>query len=275
MSWKSVSGGLESHLRGKISSRSSPLVTEVSRRGTDRSSHGFASTDPVDLLPGNHDCRQTPSVRHASRHSEPSGLGDQAGRPSQLQVRGRKRRLKGTQRMKTQRFVDDCYAEYSQKGLVPGSRDCDLWELAHHPVPKCKGGSETVWLLKEHHALHNLLQSEEFDYPCVYGWERNYVSEAFAELAEKWISAQRSIAGKSGNPNGKAKGGKAVGLLNRRRSTNNLSKEVLSLGGKRGSSASNAQKWRCTVSGHVSNPGGLTSWQRKRGICTSNRERIS
>ena len=34
------------------------------------------------------------------------------------------------------------------------------------------------------------------------------------------------------------------------------------------------QKWRCLVTGHISNPGGLTSYQRHRNIDTSLRERI-
>lgn len=177
--------------------------------------------------------------------------------------------------MKTQTFIDNCYNEYKLKNLSPGNPEDGVWELAHHPVPKCKGGNKTVWLLKEHHALHNVYQSEEFNHPCVYGWERGFVPTEFAELAEKWISAQRSKAGKSGNPEGKAKGGKAVGELNRERSTNNLSKEVLSRAGRASASVVNRQQWRCTVTGHVSNPGGLSSWQNKRGIPTSCRERIS
>jgi len=35
-----------------------------------------------------------------------------------------------------------------------------------------------------------------------------------------------------------------------------------------------SQKWQCLVTGHVSNPGGLTSYQRARGIDTTLRVRI-
>ncbi len=177
--------------------------------------------------------------------------------------------------MKTQTFIDNCYREYAEQGMDPGNPETGVWELAHHPLPKCKKGSETVWLLKEHHALHNLLQSEEYNHPCVYGWEREYVSEEFTDLANKWISQQRSLAGKAGNPEGKAVGGKAVGQLNRERSTNNLPKEVLSRAGRASASVVNYQRWKCTVTGHISNPGGLSSWQNKRGIPTSMRMRIS
>ena len=36
-----------------------------------------------------------------------------------------------------------------------------------------------------------------------------------------------------------------------------------------------SQKWMCLETGHISNAGGLTSYQRARGIDTSNRVRVS
>jgi|LakMenEpi03Aug12_release.lakeMendotaPanAssembly.Ray.scaffolds.fasta_scaffold00660_18 hypothetical protein len=45
-------------------------------------------------------------------------------------------------------------------------------------------------------------------------------------------------------------------------------------GGKRGSKVQHAQKWMCTVTGHVSTPCGLSSYQKARGINTKNRERL-
>lgn len=44
---------------------------------------------------------------------------------------------------------------------------------------------------------------------------------------------------------------------------------------KKQGAATNRQKWRCLVTGYVSNPGGLTVYQRARGIDTSFRERMS
>ena len=46
-------------------------------------------------------------------------------------------------------------------------------------------------------------------------------------------------------------------------------------GGKVGSSNTNSQKWKCTVTGKVSTPGPLTLYQRVRGIDPSNRIRVS
>jgi hypothetical protein len=46
-------------------------------------------------------------------------------------------------------------------------------------------------------------------------------------------------------------------------------------GGKISSKIVNSQKWKCTVTGFVSTPGPLAYFQKKRGIDTSNRIRIS
>jgi hypothetical protein len=46
-------------------------------------------------------------------------------------------------------------------------------------------------------------------------------------------------------------------------------------GGRTGSQTQHSQKWRCTITGHVSSPCGLSSYQRARGIDTKNRIKIS
>ena len=43
---------------------------------------------------------------------------------------------------------------------------------------------------------------------------------------------------------------------------------------RKAAKAQNAQKYQCTITGFVSTASGLTSYQRKRGIDTSNRIRI-
>ena len=50
-----------------------------------------------------------------------------------------------------------------------------------------------------------------------------------------------------------------------------LTKEQLSNQGKK----TNAQKWMCLETGYVTNPGALSTYQKKRGIDTSKRQRIS
>jgi hypothetical protein len=45
-------------------------------------------------------------------------------------------------------------------------------------------------------------------------------------------------------------------------------------GGKSGGKSVCSQKWKCTETGFIANPGNLTRYQRKRGIDTSNRIRM-
>jgi hypothetical protein len=75
--------------------------------------------------------------------------------------------------------------------------------------------------------------------------------------------------------NGKKGGKKAyelkVGV--HARSTEQIIKDS-SNAGKVGGKVSCSQKWQCTVTGYISNPGGLSRYQKKRGIDISNRIRI-
>jgi hypothetical protein len=50
--------------------------------------------------------------------------------------------------------------------------------------------------------------------------------------------------------------------------------ETRQAGGKVGGKRTASQKWKCLVTGHVTNAGALTAYQRHRGIDTSLRERI-
>ena len=47
------------------------------------------------------------------------------------------------------------------------------------------------------------------------------------------------------------------------------------LTGKENAKKLNSQVWECTITGHRSNPGGLSKYQRARGIDTTKRVRIS
>ena len=46
------------------------------------------------------------------------------------------------------------------------------------------------------------------------------------------------------------------------------------ISGKISSKITNAQQWQCLITGHISNPGGLSTYQKARGIDTSLRERV-
>ena len=54
-----------------------------------------------------------------------------------------------------------------------------------------------------------------------------------------------------------------------------IGKEAGKKGGKIGSRTTNAQKWVCLETGYVSNSGGLSRYQKPRGIDTSKRKQIS
>lgn len=47
------------------------------------------------------------------------------------------------------------------------------------------------------------------------------------------------------------------------------------IGGSKGGKKTNSQKWMCEETGYISNPGALSNYQRKRGIDTSKRRRLS
>lgn len=51
-------------------------------------------------------------------------------------------------------------------------------------------------------------------------------------------------------------------------------KEIRSIGGKIGGEKTSTQKWICLVTGFICNAGGLTNYQRKRGIDTSLRKKL-
>lgn len=52
------------------------------------------------------------------------------------------------------------------------------------------------------------------------------------------------------------------------------SPEKMTEDGRKAAKAQNAQKWQCTETGYVSNSGGLTTYQNKRGIDTSKRIKV-
>jgi hypothetical protein len=81
-------------------------------------------------------------------------------------------------------FVAECHLDYAAAGILDDPSY--EWELAHHPIPKCEGGTETVTLLKKDHAAHGVLQSEAFQRPCIYGWESDYLDGELLELCKKW-----------------------------------------------------------------------------------------
>ncbi len=90
--------------------------------------------------------------------------------------------------MNQHQWVYGCYQYYLENHIEPGNPEDGIWEEAHWPVPDCKGGSKTILLLKQHHAVQGVLQSEEWQHPCIYGWEKRYLEGELLELYKKWKS---------------------------------------------------------------------------------------
>ena len=58
------------------------------------------------------------------------------------------------------------------------------------------------------------------------------------------------------------------------KSNTKAQKESRRKSGEENSKIVNSQKWECTVTGYISTAGGLSAYQRSRGIDTSNRRRV-
>jgi len=85
-----------------------------------------------------------------------------------------------------EQFVEDCHLDYAARGLEQGNPMHGEWNKAHHPTPKCLGGTEWVWLLKKDHAKHGVIQSDCYDRCCVWSWEYNYLEGEMLEKAKLW-----------------------------------------------------------------------------------------
>jgi hypothetical protein len=83
-------------------------------------------------------------------------------------------------------WVRDRHLDYASCGIEIGDPLYE-WELAHHPVPRCEGGTEMVPLLKSDHAVHGVLQSEVFQRPCIYSWEHSFLEGELLTLWKKWM----------------------------------------------------------------------------------------
>jgi hypothetical protein len=174
--------------------------------------------------------------------------------------------------MKTDLFsyVETCKKQNaSQKGKTLAANDS--WETIHHPRPASLGGTTRIRLKKSQHAVQGLLQSEYYNRPCIYGWERHYLTEDWQiELYDKWMTRKAKIAATLQSKAGKRKGGLAakkakVGIHN---------PEVRRMASIRGANVVNSRRFMCSETGFVSSAIGLTSYQRKRGIDTCNRQRV-
>ena len=100
-----------------------------------------------------------------------------------------------------QQFIDCALAQYTAEDIRPGD-PYFIWEGAHHPTARHQGGRTKTPLTKHHHAIHNILQSDEVGQYSCFGWEKNellkgpFVTEWFdlLDAHDYWISEGRREA---------------------------------------------------------------------------------
>ena len=193
-----------------------------------------------------------------------------------------------------QQFVRDCMDKYFFTEIPSNQK----WEVAHYPLPKCSGEDDTVLLWSADHTVQGLLQSMELDHKCFHGFANQkdlYNLETYyPEYLELFQQLKSQFAKRNGNKSvelglgafapgmqsaGGKKGGKKGGTIGGKKTAElkvgvcGRSVEQMTADGKKGVKIVNAQQWQCSVTEYVSTPGGLSHWQRKRGIDTSLRVR--
>jgi hypothetical protein len=123
--------------------------------------------------------------------------------------------------MITQReYVEGCLQWYREADLQPGNPEDGEWHECHYPVPKCLGGTETILLLKEHHAVQGVLQSEEYQHPCIWGWEAEFLREELLNVHKKWMRKKLNLGlnkvnqAERGSSGGQTIRNKRLGIFN-------------------------------------------------------------
>jgi hypothetical protein len=181
-----------------------------------------------------------------------------------------------------QEFVADCYLDYAARGLEPGNPEHGRWNKCHYPTPKCLGGTECIWLLEEHHAIQGVLQSVEHKHPCVWTWERHYLTNQWAWLMpvyKYWFAQRGKIGGQISRCSREhyvLAGGRNKGVRKRTghkvgsAPASDLQRETTT----RRNIERGKERWQCTLTGFISTDSGLTRYQRNRSIDTSNRVQL-
>jgi len=118
-----------------------------------------------------------------------------------------------------QEFVEGCQRYYAENYYEPGNPEDGEWHDCHYPTPGCLGGTETVKLLKEHHAVQGVLQSEEFNHPCIWGWEKHYLTDELLALFMKWLTIKARTGAVTTNKSYTTEKRSAAGRLGQSRRT--------------------------------------------------------
>jgi hypothetical protein len=207
-------------------------------------------------------------------------------------------------------YVEGCQQWYKEANLQPGNPKDGEWQECHYPVPKCLKGTEIVLMLKEHHAVQGVLQSEEYQHPCIWGWEGKYLQGEYLELFIKWRSELGRLGASMQSSDSKRKGWEGMMKTMTPEKKNEVIQKATrklleanpdhfsDMAKKARASESyetkrkrmeachkpevhakalaktNGRKFKCRVTGKVSTAGPLTRYQNARGIDPSLRDQI-
>lgn len=165
---------------------------------------------------------------------------------------------------------------------------------------KSRGGKISGRIAKESGQINRIRTKENCSKGGKIQGKRNVESGQIIELGKKWgkIAVESGQIFEISSKETRRKGGKTQGkrnvesgLLDSIRTKENCSKGG-KIGGKiafesghlericnfeirsRGGVSSSSQRWKCLITGHISNAGPLTKYQKARGIDPSLRERI-
>jgi hypothetical protein len=98
--------------------------------------------------------------------------------------------------------------------------------------------------------------------------ERREIGKKSSETNEKNGTGIYGMTFEQRSKNGKRTKELGLGVFS-------MTADELSEVGKKGNKITNSQRWRCTETGFISNPGSLSKYQKARGIDTSKRVKIS
>jgi hypothetical protein len=170
--------------------------------------------------------------------------------------------------MNQQDFVASCLTKYRWETLPEG----EWFEEAHYPRPK-RLSSDTIQLWRRDHCAQGVLQSEEENYPCIFGDEKPFLEDYYPELLplwEKWMAKLRSMAGEIG---GETSYKRQVGIF----SPDFIhSSESLSEWGRKGISITLSYVFECPCCKMRNNPGNIAKHLRSpRNTCSGEPKRVT
>jgi hypothetical protein len=163
--------------------------------------------------------------------------------------------------LKSTHYLGHVLRLYEKDLLAPGDPDYE-WNQARSPIPSCMGGTQTVPLVRGHHLIHDLYQSEDFGRCCVFSSDVRDFLDREGFLCENWfelydlLEKWSVIGAKAGGQTTYEKG---VGVYDSR------NKDRVREGNRQGGSAGIKMKVGAHAPG-VSRKGGLKTVELRTGV---------